>query len=373
MLSSFAAVRPEPEWTPSATVRRYWPNDAGEPDRFRLSGSGARIRRCRGVCLAAGAGARRRVGIWNAEPLRALRRRAAAAARALRVAERQPHLEGEIGAQEVGRSAQSGRMTMPHLVFAEAQMVEQDVARLRSRSTSCSAGHDGAASSGASNSFSIQAENRFSVARFQVLRTGQTLPAAARGRGGLSACTAMSRVIVPQPAHAAHERRVPGAGGRRRDLGEPEIRRAAVPVARFGGDAAVGRDQRELAVERLLGGEDDAQRRALPRRDRRRQDRDLGRVVAGALRLRVRCREKADRPRSATMPSQPQQTGVLVTMEPLPGPSTAPPVGRAGSQDTELAAISQLVVSAALPVPLPPCGRGGSRGANASAQPGEGS
>ena len=53
-----------------------------------------------------------------------------------------------------------------------------------------------------SNSFSIHAENRFSVARFQVLRNGQTLSAVLLGRGGASARTAISRVMVAQPAGA---------------------------------------------------------------------------------------------------------------------------------------------------------------------------
>src|SRR5436190_18468199 len=89
--------------------------------------------------------------------------------------------------------------------------------RDRSRNTSCSAGHDGAASSGSSNSFSIQAENRFSVLRFQAARNGQTLPAVPLIGGGRSARTAMSRVIVPQPAGAPRSRvnvarQVPTAG-----------------------------------------------------------------------------------------------------------------------------------------------------------------
>src|SRR5262249_57116823 len=75
---------------------------------------------------------------------------------------------------------------------------------------------------------------------------------------------------------------VPGTGGRRGDLGQPEIRRPAVPLARFGRDVSIGPDQRKLALERLLRGEDDAQRRALPRHERRRQDRELGRVLAAA-------------------------------------------------------------------------------------------
>src|SRR5258708_36518929 len=88
--------------------------------------------------------------------------------------------------------------------------------RDRSRSTSCSAGHDGAASKGSSNNFSIQAENRFSVARFQALRNGQTLPAVALSGGGRSARTVMSGVIVPPPAgprsRASVARHVPAAG-----------------------------------------------------------------------------------------------------------------------------------------------------------------
>src|SRR5262249_40926300 len=80
-------------------------------------------------------------------------------------------------------------------------MVEQEIAR-GSRTTSCNAGHDGSASSGSSNSFSIQAENTFSVARFQVLRKGQVLPAAEPGPPGLSGRTLISRVIGPHPAPA---------------------------------------------------------------------------------------------------------------------------------------------------------------------------
>src|SRR5262245_28418266 len=71
-----------------------------------------------------------------------------------------------------------------------------------SRTTSCNAGHDGSTSSGSSNSFSIQAENRFSVARFQVLRNGQVLHAAKPGPAGLSGRTLISRVIGPHPAPA---------------------------------------------------------------------------------------------------------------------------------------------------------------------------
>src|SRR5262249_56669117 len=68
-----------------------------------------------------------------------------------------------------------------------------------SRTPSCNAGHDGSASSGSSNSFSIQAENRFSLARFQVLRKGQVLPAVEPGPPGFSGRTLISRVIGPHP------------------------------------------------------------------------------------------------------------------------------------------------------------------------------
>src|SRR5215813_10380749 len=80
--------------------------------------------------------------------------------------------------------------------------------------TSCNAGHDGSASSGSSNSFSIQAENRFSVARFQVLRKGQVLPAAEPGPPGLSGRTLISRVIGPHPTPACLSVacQAPGAG-----------------------------------------------------------------------------------------------------------------------------------------------------------------
>ena len=56
--------------------------------------------------------------VLNVPPLVALRRLAAAAARALRIAERQPHLEGEIGAQEIWKVGAVGANDEPHLVFA---------------------------------------------------------------------------------------------------------------------------------------------------------------------------------------------------------------------------------------------------------------
>src|SRR5262249_14233214 len=87
---------------------------------------------------------------------------------------------------------------------------------------------------------------------------------------------------APASSALARKRRVPGSRDRLCDLGVPEIRRSAVAVSPFGGDPALWAHQRELAPERFLNGEDDAQRRALPRRDRRGQDREIGRLVAGA-------------------------------------------------------------------------------------------
>ena len=84
--------------------------------------------------------------------------------------------------------------------------------RERSRSTARRVGHDGSASSGASNSFWIHAEYRFSVARFHDARTGQTAPGVAPGGGAGSSRTAMSRVKVPQPDAVSAARHVPTAG-----------------------------------------------------------------------------------------------------------------------------------------------------------------
>src|SRR6202035_1183764 len=84
--------------------------------------------------------------------------------------------------------------------------------RDRSRSTARSVGHDGSALSGASNSFWIHAEYKFSVARFHDARTGQTAPGVAPGGGAGASRTAMSRVIVPQPDAASAARQVPTAG-----------------------------------------------------------------------------------------------------------------------------------------------------------------
>ena len=82
-----------------------------------------------GVAALCCGGAGRRLLFRDVPPLCAFRRLAAVAARAFRVAERQPHLEGEIGAQEVRHVGAIGLNDEPLLILAQAQMIEQEVAR----------------------------------------------------------------------------------------------------------------------------------------------------------------------------------------------------------------------------------------------------
>ena len=231
-------------------------------------------------------GRRRRardLGMLDVEPLVALRRLAAGAARAIRIAERQPHLEGEIGAQEVDEVGAVGAKADRHVVFAETQIVEQEIARSVAQ-------HFMPRLPG-----QLRVERRVEQLRdprrIQVL--GRAIPAVAHlpeaarrrvRRRRLSRADDDVARDVPHSAGASVERqrRVPRPRGRRGDLGEPGIGRPAVPLVRFGRDASIGRDQRKLALERLFRGDEDAQRRALPRRHRRRQDRDIGRIFAGA-------------------------------------------------------------------------------------------
>src|ERR1700687_500379 len=100
-----------------------------------------------------------------------------------------PILNAKYARKKYGRSAQSGRMMSPIWSSRRPKWLYRKL-RDRSRSTSCSAFHDSVASSGASNSVSIQAEYRFSVPRFHELRRGQILPDVVPGRGGSSLRTA---------------------------------------------------------------------------------------------------------------------------------------------------------------------------------------
>ena len=82
---------------------------------------------------------------------------------------------------------------------------------------------------------------------------------------------------------------LPLSDRRRCHLRDPEVRRAATPLTRCDRHLAIGRDQRKLALQRPLGGEDDAQGRALPRRHRRSQDAELGRFLAAGRRSIALC------------------------------------------------------------------------------------
>ena len=119
------------------------------------------------------------------------------------------------------------------------------------------------------------------------------------------------RELAPatSPAQAHRLRRTSNRAGRR-------------ARARFDGDAAVGRDQRKLAVERLFGGKQDAQRRAFPRRERRRQHRDLGRVSCSCRtgRRPARRRPKTAMPRRSATPQLPPSNGAMKTRETMPSP-----------------------------------------------------
>jgi hypothetical protein len=73
-----------------------------------------------------------------------------------------------------------------------------------------------------------------------------------------------------------------------------------VAFARCSHDFSVGRDQRQLTLERFFGSKQDAQRRAFPWRDWRRQDREISCVfAAGGLSLRIRHRDVEDETRTS--------------------------------------------------------------------------
>ena len=118
----------------------------------------------------------------------------------------------------------------------------------------------------------------FSVARFQVSRSGQTPPSVVRGRGGSSARTAISRVTVLHSpvarSLASFACQVPAAGEQPRRTRNKAARLAASR------DLATTLPSGAISDSSPSNGfsaaNNDAQRRALPRRKRRRQDRDLG-------------------------------------------------------------------------------------------------
>src|SRR5262249_17171153 len=69
------------------------------------------------------------LGTLNARPPEALRRLATTAARALRESKWQPHLEREVRPQKIRKIGAVGAKDDLHLVLAESQMIEQEIAR----------------------------------------------------------------------------------------------------------------------------------------------------------------------------------------------------------------------------------------------------
>ena len=153
------------------------------------------------------------------------------------------HLEREIGARgSTGRSAQSGQ----HGIWS-SRRPKQDIARpvARHRVQRRTTAPRRAAPASRSR------RDKVFVSRFQVLRRGQRLRP--RVDAAVStARTAISRVIVLHSAGArsrASVRASPRAGARRRRTGSA-ARRAAPDLAA----TLHGRDQRKLALDRLLRG-----------------------------------------------------------------------------------------------------------------------
>ncbi len=168
---------------------------------------------------------------------------------------------------------------------------------------------------------------------------------------GLTALTVISRVIALHSAigwsSVSVACQVPAAGTATSAI--PGIRRPAVPLGRFGGNAAIGRDQRKRALDRLFGDDHDAQRRALPWRQRRGQHRNVGGLAAtagGSPGGRIRSRDgnrtsrQQQRRRSGGKPAC--EKHVIDHSGISPEPNSGP-AGRVDWQDTELAGISQRI------------------------------
>ena len=86
--------------------------------------------RCRHPCILLGRRRRTRdFGMLDVEPLIAFRRPAAETARAIRIAERQSHLEGEIGAQEIDEVGAVRSEPGLRRVLVAAEIVVQEITR----------------------------------------------------------------------------------------------------------------------------------------------------------------------------------------------------------------------------------------------------
>ncbi len=231
-----------------------------------------------GGCVLLGRRRRRtrRVRVLHVEPLVAFRR-TAAAARTIGIAERQSHLVGEVSTQEVDEVGAVGLQATLAFVFIAAEIVGEEVARLVAQHVI----------PGLPVQVLIgrRVEQLGDPGREQ--RLVGVIPAAfhlpefsgrnryRRGLGRADGDLVLDLAAIRRRA-VERQRGVPFARRRLIDLGEPEIGRAAVPVGRFGDDAAIGPGQRDRAVERLFADGHDPQRRALPWREWRRQHLEPG-------------------------------------------------------------------------------------------------
>src|SRR5262245_44937912 len=116
----------------------------------------------------------------------------------------------------------------------------------------------------------------------------RTIPCIAKRPHG-ACCRAWPRRFVATHGDltrtvAACERRPPCPGGGGLHLGKPEIWWAAEALTRFRRHVSIRPNQREFALDRALGGKDDSQGRAFPRRNRRSQDRNVS-ILAGIFGL----------------------------------------------------------------------------------------
>ncbi len=186
---------------------------------------------------------RRRFFVDDVPPLRASRRLAAVAAGALRIAERQAHLESEIGAQEVRHVGAVGLDDESLLVLAETEIVEEDVARAVAQHLMHRLPRR--------RLVERRVEQLLDPRRIQVL--GVAIPRRMHGPDAFPRARPRRRFALHHDV--AHDRAasgscalagelgLPRAGGRRGDLGEPKIGRAPMPVVRLGRDGALRRNQ----------------------------------------------------------------------------------------------------------------------------------
>ena len=268
MLSSLAAVRPDPEWTPFATRPQILAECRRKPQRLRRRC--ARRKRAAGELAAGGAPAGESSLAGEACPSQGAGRGCLFGRGGTSLLEfwmfhhsahrgglpppprvhfeypnGNPILNAKYARKKYGRSAQSGRMTCSELVFAETQMVEQDIALLVAQHFMQRRPRRRRVERRVEELLDPCRDTSFpSRGSMHCARARRSLPVVP-GRGGLSRAHgdfARDRAAFGRRA-VARELRAPRPRGRRRDLGEPEIRRPAVPLTRFGRDASVGRDQ----------------------------------------------------------------------------------------------------------------------------------